>query len=94
MRSQTITAPKFLGIDVVRVRSTDSTEAVAPDTTKPEQKSPVFKRVVTPDRLHQSWRTKDQASIFRGTSMSPSSDVPGLFEIKRCLAFDEDDTEE
>ena len=98
MRSQTMTGPKFLGIDVNRVRSSDSTEPVAP-TLKPQQQqqvfaaSPAVKPRLTPDRQHHqsSWRTKDQASIFRSPATPSASEIPGMFEIKRSLAFDEDD---
>lgn len=96
MRSASIQPHKFLGIDVSRVRSTDSTEPVE-NTLKPRQSpvaaSPVNNRL-TPDRQQEScWRTKGQDSIFRAAA-TPASEIPGMFEIKRSLAFDEDDMDE
>uniref|UniRef100_A0A6T6GBE5 Uncharacterized protein n=1 Tax=Craspedostauros australis TaxID=1486917 RepID=A0A6T6GBE5_9STRA len=41
-----------------------------------------------------SWRTKEtMGSIFRSPSQ-PADDIPDMFSIKRCLAFDDDDDEE
>jgi hypothetical protein len=91
-------------LDVVRVRSTDSTEPahVAPATKN---------NVMTPPRSairranggtlpqHQlSWRTKDQSpSHFRtepSSSQSWPSGIPDLLTIGRSLAFDDDSDDE
>jgi hypothetical protein len=91
MRSQGIIAePKFIGIDVVRVRSNESTEAVE-RTYKPPQGSPPSTIRLTPDRQVQSWRSKEQNSIFRTAPTATASEIPDMFSIKRCLAFDEED---
>jgi hypothetical protein len=84
MRAQVITAnSKLFGvIDVVRTISNESTEPrESPFKSRPKS--------LTPPRSTEAWRTKDNdaSSIFR----KRSSDVPDMFTLKRCLAFDEDD---
>ena len=90
MRSSALANP-FLSLDVVRVRSTDSTEPVvrAVKSTLEQQSSPIPNRP-TPDRQQQPWRTKDQSSIFRSLPAS-EKEIPDVFSIKRCLAFDDDE---
>ena len=81
MRDSTVSsAPNLLAIDVMRTRSSDSTEPVTSLKT-------FLSTRVTPSHKLNSWRTKDESSIFR----PPSSDMPDMYSIKRCLAFDEDD---
>jgi hypothetical protein len=91
MRSQgIITEPKFIGIDVVRVQSNESTEAVE-QTYKPPQGSPPSTTQLTPNCQVQLWRTKEQHSVFRTAPTAAASEIPDMFSIKRCLAFDEED---
>lgn len=94
MRSGPISTHSFLSLDVVRVRSTDSTEPVGSgqkETGTTHQPSPQAKKL-TPDRQQYSWRTKDQSSIFRPAPPS-RTETPDTLLIKRCLAFDDDDEE-
>ena len=77
-----VTEPKLLAIDVVRSRSNESTESV--DSPKSFRSN---SRMTPPRHDINSWRTKDESSIFR----SESSGAPDLCCIKRCLAFDDGD---
>ena len=96
-RNGTITPPKFLGIDVLRTRSNESTE-VANSSIKMARNPPSSPKQ-EPGRddqswrmIDQSWRMKDTSSIFRSSpSKSSLPEVPDMFSINRCNAFDEDD---
>jgi hypothetical protein len=92
----TLPEPQYLGIDVFRTRSSESTESVGHNRTKSggsvttpskQQHMPSSPQRSTREK---SWRTKDMDSIFRCSS-SPPSEIPDMFSIKRTMAFDEDD---
>jgi hypothetical protein len=97
MRSQTLSSTplKFLGIDVKRTHSTESTEDVHANNLKTPIKSisPAVKRTYTD---HRSWRIKEMSSIFRAPpKVSPEhQEIPDMFSIKRCLAFDDEDEDD
>jgi hypothetical protein len=92
VRTGIITQPKLIGIDVVRTRSTESTESVNASTKTPKSIRVPSQR--TPEKERFSWRTKDIGSIFRSPpSPSSSQEIPDMFTIRRSLAFDEDDEE-
>jgi hypothetical protein len=96
MRSQTLSSTplKFLGIDVMRTLSTESTEDVHANLKTPTKSiSPAVKRTYTDRR---SWRIKDMSSIFRDPPAvsQQHQEIPDMLSIKRCLAFDEDDEDE
>ena len=92
MRSGTISPPKFLGIDVLRTRSSESTEGV--NESIKAARNPDVSQFQTPPKGDLDWRAKDMTSIFRPPPSGPATpSAVDLLSIKRCLAFDEADEE-
>lgn len=81
--------PSFLGIDITRNRSSDSTV----DVTLPASGKTVVKRNNTVESPQPAtWRTKEVDTIIRAPR-SPASTMEqeDFWTIKRCDAFDDDD---
>ena len=86
MKAKVINAnPKLLDvIDVVRTRSSDSTESINNSLSK----TAISAMGAVAHAL--DWRNKEETSIFR----SRSADIPDMFAIQRCNAFEEDSDDE
>ena len=91
MKAKVITAnPKLLDvIDVVRTRSSDSTESIH---NLSKAASPILSSAMGAVANALDWRNKEEESIFR--SRPGASEIPDMFTIQRCNAFDDDSEDE
>eukprot|EP00526_Cylindrotheca_closterium_P029677 CAMPEP_0113638572 /NCGR_PEP_ID=MMETSP0017_2-20120614/20211_1 /TAXON_ID=2856 /ORGANISM="Cylindrotheca closterium" /LENGTH=91 /DNA_ID=CAMNT_0000549695 /DNA_START=55 /DNA_END=330 /DNA_ORIENTATION=+ /assembly_acc=CAM_ASM_000147 len=90
MKAKVISAnSKLLDIiDVVRTRSTDSTESV----NTLSKATPRLSSAMGAVSNALDWRNKEETSIFR--SRPGASEIPDMFTIQRCNAFEESDSDE
>ncbi|CAJ1890552.1 unnamed protein product [Cylindrotheca closterium] len=90
MKAKVISAnSKLLDIiDVVRTRSTDSTENVNAFV----KSSPLLSSAMGTVTHALDWRNKEETTIFR--SRPGASDIPDIFTIQRCDAFEDSDSDD
>lgn len=82
---------------IVKTRSSDSTVDVNEDTAKKSLSIPIpFLRSSSPptNKQQQSWRKKDVSSPFLSARLNASSQQEDMWMIRRCDAFDEDDSDD